>query len=178
MEAWKEELRFLYRQIGSRIPDYDELYHHGILGQKWGVRRFQNPDGSLTEAGRRRLEKKDVKWAKKNYNKITNKAFKESKKELSQYADVLKRGQNSRNKDGSLSLNYVNQYNRKMAELMNSKVSDLRSPSGKLVSFVAKRGELGVHMALADSGFNMQKVKNGIYSTGKVAYKKDTVERV
>ena len=33
--------------------DY-ELYHHGILGQKWGIRRFQNEDGSLTEAGKKR----------------------------------------------------------------------------------------------------------------------------
>ena len=31
-----------------------DLYHHGIKGQKWGVRRFQNEDGSLTGAGERR----------------------------------------------------------------------------------------------------------------------------
>ena len=33
-----------------------ELYHHGIKGQKWGVRRFQNKDGSLTPAGKRRYD--------------------------------------------------------------------------------------------------------------------------
>lgn len=32
----------------------NELYHHGILGQKWGVRRYQNEDGSLTPAGKKR----------------------------------------------------------------------------------------------------------------------------
>lgn len=32
----------------------NELYHHGIKGQKWGVRRFQNKDGSLTLAGKNR----------------------------------------------------------------------------------------------------------------------------
>lgn len=34
--------------------DGTELYHYGILGQRWGVRRYQNPDGTLTEEGRRR----------------------------------------------------------------------------------------------------------------------------
>lgn len=41
------------------------LMHHGIKGQKWGIRRFQNPDGSLTAAGKNRystLERKSHKW--------------------------------------------------------------------------------------------------------------------
>lgn len=36
------------------MPVENALAHHGIKGQKWGVRRFQNEDGSLTEAGKRR----------------------------------------------------------------------------------------------------------------------------
>jgi hypothetical protein len=40
---------------------YDDiLMHHGILGQKWGVRRFQNPDGTLTYAGKKRYSKLDL----------------------------------------------------------------------------------------------------------------------
>ncbi len=37
-----------------REPYPNELMHYGIRGQKWGIRRFQNPDGTLTAAGRRR----------------------------------------------------------------------------------------------------------------------------
>ena len=33
----------------------NELYHHGVKGQKWGVRRYQNPDGTLTAKGKARL---------------------------------------------------------------------------------------------------------------------------
>lgn len=41
-----------------------ELYHHGIKGQKWGVRRFQNRDGSLTAAGKKRLAAKSGEYLK------------------------------------------------------------------------------------------------------------------
>ena len=35
----------------------DELCHYGIRGMRWGIRRYQNPDGTLTEAGRKRVSK-------------------------------------------------------------------------------------------------------------------------
>lgn len=35
----------------------DELCHYGIRGMRWGIRRYQNPDGTLTEAGRKRISK-------------------------------------------------------------------------------------------------------------------------
>lgn len=38
----------------------DELKHHGIKGQKWGVRRYQNKDGSLTNAGKMRNYDSDI----------------------------------------------------------------------------------------------------------------------
>lgn len=52
------------------MSDY-ELYHHGVKGMKWGVRRYQNKDGSLTSAGKKRYDR-DVREnnAKKKDNRI------------------------------------------------------------------------------------------------------------
>jgi len=48
---------------------YQELTHHGVLGMKWGVRRFQNEDGSLTPEGETRV--KDLrKEARKTYDRL------------------------------------------------------------------------------------------------------------
>lgn len=45
------------RNVFEYFSENDYLAHHGILGQKWGVRRYQNKDGSYTEAGKERYGK-------------------------------------------------------------------------------------------------------------------------
>jgi len=149
------------------------LSHHGILGQRWGIRRYQNPDGSLTPAGQARLDKKDNKWASTKGEKIKAKLQKSIKKDLQDFAitelDV------SYNSNGKLSSKTILDYNNKMASLMNSKVGDISAPSGRVLRFVAKRGEIGVHTAIADSGYNMDQLAKGVFKSGKVAYKNENL---
>ena len=158
----------------------DYLQHWGILGQKWG-RRNGPPyplGSSQMSSAERRMNKKDSKWAKKNYNKIYNRTVKESKQELNEAVNEVKRTVNMYGADGKVSRTYMNAFNKRFAEIMNAHVGDIPAPSGKVVRFVAKRGELGVHMALADVGYDMSQVKNGVYGSGKVAYRKKVVEKV
>ena len=56
----------------------DELYHHGIKGQKWGVRRYQNPDGSLTNAGLHRYYGSDAEHRNRTSNNKGNSSGKTS----------------------------------------------------------------------------------------------------
>ena len=143
------------------------LIHHGIKGQKWGIRRYQNPDGTLTNKGKAHYQKADEKFVNKKSDKIYNKAKKQSEKEMSKFVKKEMSGMTGRTA--------INTYNKQLAKVMRTKTTDIRSPSGKIIEWVAKRGEVGVYMALADQGYNMQQLKNGVWNTGRVGYKTETV---
>lgn len=70
-----------------------ELYHHGIKGQRWGIRRFQNKDGSLTPAGKRRYDEPNEgrKFVRKTSESVTvdGQTFKVYGRNNKQYADKV-----------------------------------------------------------------------------------------
>lgn len=75
------------------------LYHHGIKGQKWGVRRFRNPDGTLTPAGKKRAKTlsdsarvKQIR--KKKISQMSNEELRDANNRLQlerQYKDLTKK---------------------------------------------------------------------------------------
>lgn len=143
----------------------NELSHYGVLGMKWGVRK----ERKTVE----KLERKDDKWLKKHGDKIQSKATKNTRAEMNDFVrneltQVFKT-------NGKLSSSTIMQYNTKLANTLNNNIGSIKAPSGRVVKFVAKRGTLGVHQALADAGYDMRKVKNGVYSGGRVAYRKENL---
>lgn len=151
------------------------LQHHGILGQKWGLRRYQNKDGSLTPKGRIRLDKKDTKWAQTKGEKIRAKIQKTVSSDMNHFIETQLTL--SYTPTGKISSRTILQYNNKLASLMNDKLSNVAAPSGRVLKFVAKRGEIGVHTAVADAGYDLNQLSKGVFKTGKVAYKKENLMR-
>lgn len=80
-----------------RVVQSNELSHHGILGMKWGVRRYQNSDGSLTDAG------------KKRYAKDTKDVYDQMSK-----TEKLKRRRDAKKEKLDKELNYYNPSKRKI----------------------------------------------------------------
>ena len=95
-------------------PTPSELYHHGILGQKWGVRRYQNKDGSLTAAGKAKVkqfkkdETADIKRKLANKKEKINKKISETDDE--QKKQELKSKLSKAKKNAQAEINIIKDY--------------------------------------------------------------------
>lgn len=77
------------REENFKMGNEYELYHHGILGQKWGIRRFQNEDGTLTAEGKRRYRlDSNGKYVKRT--RAERKAYDKKVKQLAEAAKAKK----------------------------------------------------------------------------------------
>lgn len=129
-----------------------ELYHHGILGMHWGIRRYQNPDGSLTAAGKQRYST-DGDFAKK-YD--SNRKMDQKSYELSRQAQVHKKKSEYYDQESTKAANYSEKKmwkyadksydeNKKYKELKNDSEylkSDFKSDTAKAFFLVGSLGSI------------------------------------
>lgn len=121
-----------------------ELYHHGVKGMKWGVRRYQNPDGSLTPEGRKRAAKKQTKMDAKDrkyYDKhpvgfdIGSKRSRElAGKEIDAYGRTWKeysRVSNGGKIDNEETRALYKKYEDSARNMLNVLFTDVKLPSGR-----------------------------------------------
>lgn len=79
-----------YYIYNNTFYSYDEVYHHGIKGMKWGVRRFQNEDGTLTNAGKKRRDKLEDR--SNSEKQKTNKSGSDKKKNDENSTETTRKG--------------------------------------------------------------------------------------
>ena len=126
----------------------DELQHHGIKGQKWGVRRFQNADGSLTTAGKRRASATKKRTDAKNRGTLTNAQLKQKIERL--------------------------QLEKQLRELTNAEVNSgrvyaqkiLKDVGSKVLTTAASGALLYAGKAAITKSFSPQEFANAIFNGG------------
>ena len=158
-----------------------ELYHYGVLGQKWGIRRYQNKDGSLTKAGMKRYYNKNLRSADKldkdakdlkkhGYHKeakaVQKRADKQrakgkakmEKKIAKDYNKMSKRALRSKMRD----VRKNERYKKTMRDMMDTKKQMRRRFAGMAAGYALASYEVGLPIIPGTSAPSLREVINGI----------------
>lgn len=132
------------RKEEAAVIDGGFLMHYGISGQKWGIRRFQNEDRTLTEAGKERYSKTGTEERKKA--RAEKKAQKQAAKEERRAVKEAAKPESSRWKPSEAKYLSDEELNRRNSRLQREKqYVDMTTPQWKKN---VKRGAIGVIAAL------------------------------
>lgn len=118
----------------------DELYHFGIKGMKWGVRRYQNEDGSLTPAGKTRYAEEYKRESVKAMNDLQKQYTRMYVDSYNKAADIMnnggidkfnkkqakKYGKNYANREG-YDEDMMKEANKHLTKIMNQSIDDFYS---------------------------------------------------
>lgn len=123
------------------MNDFNELKHHGIKGMKWGVRRFQNPDGTLTSSGKARY---NTNLKQKDSRDMSDEDLQKSNRRLSQEAE----------------------YNRLSGRPYRNKTSTtdkfIKAGASSVGSFLAVSGAISLNKLFKDGSVNKSDLKDTI----------------
>ena len=158
----------------------DELYHHGIKGQKWGVRRYQNSDGTLTEAGKKRIgriearydrsldrtrrDKKHVLSAReRNRAKLDSKWTKKYEKGKLSEEDLNAKRKDFDDATRAITSGY-DKYSRTISKYKNTRITAVTDPSFKKSNEYKNAGQNYAYQLLTDLMYGGRSVTVLLYA--------------
>ena len=177
------------------------IEHHGILNMKWGRRRYQNPDGTLTAEGKIRYSREKRKQAAKNLKKARKVREANKKKEMKlekKKAKIVEKGLDEVKKNSKLFTNEEianlvgrNQLEARLADAVNSKnIQKGKITADTIVDFMSKAANIAdstgriyknISPILEDNGIflNRDKRNDYIYNRNSILKKRkyDAMEK-
>ena len=156
------------------IYDNDELYHFGVKGMKWGIRRYQNSDGTLTSDGKKRASERTQKRidslkrkiSKTDSNPLMRYTINDNRRGQIEYLKRKKRYQNTREKATNDLRTAKANYKNNKTESQKKKIKELRVKrrkaavnlySNRMNNTLPTRMQEGSHkrfLAKGDKAFN------------------------